>query len=365
MSQPPNAPRRLRVAVLMGGTSNERAVSLSTGKMILSALDPDRYEVTAIDTQDILALTANRPGMIPVANASPVRATTGVPTPEVEIAAPGTPAPSSGSIPAKSEIPGTARPDVVFIALHGKGGEDGTIQGMLELLGLPYTGSGVLASALAMDKSMTKRLLRHEKLPVIPDITFTRAHGLTDDALIHRTQEALGSFPVFVKPNAEGSTFGCSLVEQPDRLPDAVATALKYDALAIVEKYIPGIEITAGVLGNAGEELQALPLIEIVPKSAFYDYESKYADGGSEHILPARIPVALTARAQEIALQCHTLLGCRGMSRTDMIVSGETLFVLEINTIPGMTPTSLLPQAASEAGISFPDLLDRILRSAL
>jgi D-alanine-D-alanine ligase len=262
---------------------------------------------------------------------------------------------------------GLHRPDVVFIALHGKGGEDGTIQGMLELLGLPYTGSGVLASALAMDKSMTKRLFRTHGIPVIDDVQIERGHCLPESALVARVEAALGGFPVFVKPNAEGSTFGCTLVTAPEQLAAAIAEALRYDRRALIEKYIQGTEITVGVLGNAGEEdgLQALPIIEIVPKSAFYDYESKYAEGGSEHIIPARISHALTRRAQDIALQCHELLGCRGMSRTDMIVAGDRLYVLEVNTIPGMTPTSLLPQAAAYAGIPFSALLDRLIASAL
>lgn len=312
--------KRLHIAVLMGGNSSERPVSLSTGKMILSALDTERYTVTAIDTQELLtpqgmsALFANRP-------------------------------------------------DVAFIALHGKGGEDGSIQGMLELLQIPYTGSGVLSSALAMDKVMSKRLFRSAGLPVVEDVIVPRGLDLAGlpEILVRR----LGGYPVFVKPNAEGSAFGCALVNHENELESAIQNALKYDSLAILEKYIQGMEITAGILGNREEELTILPLIEIVPKSQFYDYESKYADGGSEHIIPARLPQELTERAQEFARQCHLLLGCRGMSRTDFMVQNGEIFILETNTIPGMTPTSLLPQAAAEAGIAFPELLDRLIQSAL
>jgi D-alanine-D-alanine ligase len=259
------------------------------------------------------------------------------------------------------------KPDVVFIALHGKGGEDGTIQGMLELLGLPYTGSGVLASALAMDKAMTKHLFRSAGIPVLEDLLVRRGQALDPAALTAGVCQLLGGFPVFVKPNAEGSTFGCTLVASSAELPGAIEIALQYDALAIIERYARGMEITVGVLGNTGEAegLEALPVIEIVPKAAYYDYESKYAEGGSEHIIPARLSEALLRRAQEIALRCHELLGCRGMSRTDMIVAGQELVVLEVNTIPGMTPTSLLPQAAAHAGIPFSQLLDRLIASAL
>lgn len=347
--------RRLRVAVLMGGASSERPVSLATGRMIVQSLDPARYEVVAIDTQDVLHLQGAGPARIAPGHAG----------------ANGRDSQALSSLPAGTEALDHAAqplppspPDVVFIALHGKGGEDGTVQGMLEMMGLPYTGSGVLASALAMDKAMAKRLFRSAGIPVIEDVQVRRGEEADGAALLARVQETLG-FPVFVKPNAEGSTFGCAKVETPEELLPAVVNALTYDPIVLIERYVRGMEITVGVLGNAHGDLFPLPIIEIVPKSAYYDYESKYADGGSEHIIPARLPAAVTQRAQELALQCHNLLGCRGMSRTDMLVVGETLSVLEVNTIPGMTPTSLLPQAAEHAGISFPQLLDRFITTAL
>jgi len=349
------ADRRLRVAVLMGGTSSERPISLKTGSMIVQSLDPARYEVMAIDTQDVLRLQANSPAQIAAASNGDEEAVS----------------PRTGAVLAETEAIDTEEkpltsmpPDVVFIALHGKGGEDGTVQGMLELMGLPYTGSGVLASALAMDKAMTKRLFRSAGIPVIEDIQVRRGEEEDSAALIAQVQEHLG-FPVFVKPNAEGSSFGGRKVDTEEELLPAVSNALTYDPKVIIERYVQGVEITVGVLGNAYGELLPLPVVEIVPKSAFYDFESKYADGGSEHIIPARLPEAVTAQAHALALQCHNLLGCRGMSRTDMLVVGETLSVLEVNTIPGMTPTSLLPQAAAHIGISFPQLLDRFLTSAL
>ncbi len=383
-------PRKLRVAVLMGGTSNERAVSLSTGKMILSALDPEKYEVAAIDTQDLLALTPHPPaprqlrggkdsqeeinGMNSFAEGVPpsvhLRGHESDTADLVSAKADTWPQARSEGIHSVAKVTsfeGRHRPDVVFIALHGKGGEDGTIQGMLELMDLPYTGSGVLASALAMDKAMSKRLFRTAGIPVIEEIQVRRGQVPPDALLIAQARETLGGFPAFVKPNAEGSTFGCTLVTQPEQLPEAVANALKYDSLALVERYVRGMEVTAGVLEDPDSEngLQALPLIEIIPKNEYYDYESKYAEGGSEHIIPARLDADLTRRIQETALRCHTLLGCRGMSRTDLLVAGDAFYVLEVNTIPGMTPTSLLPQAAAHAGITFSQLLDRLIATTL
>jgi D-alanine-D-alanine ligase len=196
-------------------------------------------------------------------------------------------------------------------------------------------------------------------------LTIRREERRTDDELIAATVAALGGFPVFVKPNGEGSTFGCSLVHGPEELGPAVAKALEYDRLVLIETYIRGREITVGVLGNAGGTLEPLPIIEIVPRGEYYDFDSKYSDGGSEHIIPARLSAEQTRQAQEIAARCHELLGCRCMSRTDLIVRDKDLFVLEVNTIPGMTPTSLLPQAAAHAGISFAALLDRLIQDAL
>lgn len=315
--------RKLKVAVLMGGTSSERPVSLATGKMILASLNPDKYEATGIDIPDLFALTPD--------NAN--------------------------------------RPDVVFIALHGKGGEDGTVQGMLEILGLPYTGSGVLASALCMNKFLTKRLLSNASMATARCVIVNRENlaNATPKSLWHPShgEGNLTDYPVFVKPNAEGSSFGGAKVETPDALIPAIENALKYDDAVLIEEYLQGKEITVGIIENEAGAPMVSPVVEIVPKSKFYDYESKYASGGSEHIIPARLPDRMTQRAQTIALDCHTILGCRGMSRTDMIVDGEKIYVLEVNTIPGMTPTSLLPDAAAHAGIPFAELLDRIIASAL
>jgi D-alanine-D-alanine ligase len=316
--------------------------------------------VVTLDSRDLFRLTG---GHAMVLDAPGVARTEGV---AVRTDSAALPAPSvPQGLPA-----GAPRPDVVFIALHGTGGEDGTVQGMLELMGLPYTGSGVLASALAMDKVMSKRVFKAAGIPVIDGIYVTRSAvaGCTEEefngASAREIERGLG-LPVFVKPNSGGSTCGCTLVTSAEQLFAAVHEALKFDNTVLIEKYIRGSEITIGVLDFPGEPLRALPVIEIVPKGEYYDYESKYAAGGSEHIIPARLSDATTQQAQQIATQCHTLLGCRGVSRTDIIVSAGRLYVLEVNTIPGMTPTSLLPHAAEHAGIAFSELLDRIIQSAI
>lgn len=367
MSQSNETGRKLRVAVLMGGTSAERDISLSTGKMILSALDPMKYIVTAIDTQDIVALpgaSAKPLPAIPGPTAEPDR-THGAGTRERgEMTAN---AGDAGAVAPVDTEGDRSRPDVVFIALHGKGGEDGAAQGMLELLGIPYTGSGVLASALAMNKSMSKTLYRSAQIPVVEDLQIRKTAGHNDNGILGLVEEKLGGFPVFVKPNAEGSTFGCTLVKSAELLFEAVANAHRYDSIALIERYVRGMEITVGVLEEPSDPecLLPLPVIEIVPKNEYYDYESKYAEGGSEHHIPARLPEDTLRQAQEIAVKCHRVLGCRGMSRTDLLATADALYVLETNTIPGMTPTSLLPQAAEHAGISFSALLDRIIASSL
>ncbi|HLJ57844.1 MAG TPA: D-alanine--D-alanine ligase, partial [Chthonomonadaceae bacterium] len=324
-------------------------------RMVAAALDPACYEVTAIDTRDLPSLGAAPPRTpLPDAGARETASTLieGGASPHHPI----TPLPHHC-------------PDVVFIALHGKGGEDGTVQGMLEVMGIPYTGSGVLASALAMDKVMSKRVFKSAGIPVIDGIYVPRSameHCTVEEfrASLDGAEARLG-YPMFVKPNAGGSTCGCTLVERPEELFPAVREALRHDEIALVERYVRGAEITIGVLDCPPGPAMALPVIEIVPKAEYYDFESKYAEGGSEHIIPARLPQALLERAQQIALDCHAVLGCRGVSRTDIIAAGDELFVLEVNTIPGMTPTSLLPQAAEHAGISFPELLDRLIRSAI
>lgn len=304
---------KIRVAVLMGGKSAERDVSLSTGGMIMKALDASRYEALPVDTGEFGG--------------------------------------DAVSLPAA---------DVAFIALHGRYGEDGTVQGLLELLGIPYVGSGVLASALAMDKIMARRILGLAGVPLPKGIEVRRGASAVEVA--DRIGKELG-YPAVVKPNRQGSTIGLSIVRVAEDVARSLDDAFKYDTDVLIEEFIEGTEITGAVIGNS--DLQVLPLVEIVPEGGFYDYHAKYTPGATDEIVPARIPEKPYKIAEEIAKSCHRALGCRGMSRTDMMVRGDEVFVLEVNTIPGMTPTSLLPRAAQAAGIGFPALLDRLIGLAL
>jgi D-alanine-D-alanine ligase len=305
---------RLTVALLAGGKSAEREVSLKSGDQVFQALDPDRYHVLRYDPKDDLGRLAQD----------------------------------------------ASRIDVALIILHGRLGEDGTIQGFLESLDIPYQGSGVLGSAIAMNKILSKQLYVQAGLPVAPYLVVDRREPRMQDCV----EETLG-FPVVVKPEHEGSSIGLSIARSREDLPKALGQAWEYDRRCMVEKFIKGTEITGGVLGN--DTLQTLPLVEIIPGESyeFFDYAAKYTPGASHEICPARMSEALTRQAQDWALRAHRALHCRGYSRTDMIVSGEDIVVLETNTIPGMTQTSLFPQAAATAGMPFPALLDRLIELAL
>jgi D-alanine-D-alanine ligase len=306
----------------MGGKSAEREVSLSTGKQVLAALDSERYDAFSVD-----------PAYLNV--------------------------PSAGDPP----LVGRNRPDVAVICLHGRFGEDGTIQGMLELMEIPYTGSGVLASALAIDKVMSKKILALEGIPVPPGLTLRGKSGADDYLARFRAGTAEVMYPSVVKPSRQGSTIGISVVDDPSEMAAALDTALHYDEEILVEKFIDGIEITGPVLGN--DDVRPLPLVEIVPSSGFYDYEAKYTPGATDEIVPARLSPEQTRQAQELAVRSHKALTCRGFSRTDMLVAADAIYVLEVNTIPGMTPTSLLPRSAEAAGLSFAQLVDRMVQLAL
>lgn len=310
----------MKVAVLMGGHSAERDVSLATGKQIVQALDRDKYEVQSLDTSDLPRLAVTLPG---------------------------------------------ERPDVVFIALHGPGGEDGTVQGFLDVVGIPYTGSGVLASALAMDKVRYKALMSTENIILPADIVFEKRDTARRRRAAREIAQQLG-FPVVVKPSRQGSSYGTTIVQGEDEVSDALSLVFRYDDTALVEEKQEGVEITVAVLGNT--DLSALPVVEITPPDGkFFDYEAKYSSGAqhARYIVPARIDEALADEARETALRCHRLLGCKGMSRTDLFATEHGIVTLETNTIPGMTPTSLLPEAARAAGITFPNLLEGLITLAL
>lgn len=244
------------------------------------------------------------------------------------------------------------RIDVVINVLHGRGGEDGSIQGLLEWLNVPYTGSGVLASALAMDKNRSKMLYRENGIPTPPSLMLSRA----DLKLVKRK---LGQ-KIVIKPNADGSSVGVTVNPPKNIWKKLIDERIRKEGSCLVEAFRSGRELTVGVLGE-----EPLPVVEIRPKNAFFDFEAKYTPGMSDEICPARISQSVKRKAQSLALQAHRALGCRDYSRTDMILSKRGLEVLETNTLPGMTATSLLPLAASAAGYDFSDLLDCMIRLAL
>jgi D-alanine-D-alanine ligase len=255
--------------------------------------------------------------------------------------------------------------DVAFLALHGRWGEDGTIQGLLELLDIPYTGSGVLASALAIDKIATKKMLIYEDIPTPPFAVTTRGEIDRDgvDAVAERLLGLL-SLPLVIKPATEGSTIGIGFVHREEELCPALIRAFGCGPRVLTEKFIAGMELTASVLGN-GEPV-ALPLIEIVSATGVYDYEAKYTVGMSRHIIPPRLPEDRQETMKSLALAAYRAVGCRGLARVDGIVDeGGDVHILEVNTLPGMTATSLFPDAARAAGMEFPDLVERLVELAL
>ncbi len=253
--------------------------------------------------------------------------------------------------------------DVVVIALHGTWGEDGTIQGLLELLGKPYTGSGVMASALAMNKAMSKRVFAREGIPTPAWMLAEHnglIHSLARTGVVPPPVLRIG-MPVVVKPNEEGSTVGLAVVGQDTEFLPAFEVAARFGGEVLIEQYVPGRELTVAVVGN-----EALPIVEIRPKGGLYDYAAKYTPGGSEYQCPARLPEELTERICELGVQAAKALDCRGVSRADFRLSPDNEpLCLEVNTIPGMTPTSLVPMAAKAKGISYDQLVARMVELAL
>jgi len=306
---------KLTVALLSGGISSEREVSLNSGNQVYEALDKEKYEVLRYDPKTDLQRLVTDAGRI----------------------------------------------DVALVILHGPFGEDGTIQGLLDLLNIPYQGSGVLGSAVAMNKHLAKQLYRNAGLPV-PEYRILEAGDPLDADEI----QAQLHLPLVVKPVAAGSSVGMTIVRAAESIRPAVQKAFEFDTAVLLEAYIDGTEVTGGVIGN-DKDLQALPLIEIVPdpRYEFFDYEAKYTPGATQEICPARIPEPLAEKARSYALKAHRVLCCKGYSRTDMILKDDELYVLETNTIPGMTATSLFPQAAAAGGLPFGALLDRLIHLSI
>lgn len=306
-------PKNINVALLAGGASGERDISIASGQGAREALEEAGFNVMTFD---------------PVIRSD-----------------------------LRSLIDGNF--DVAFLCLHGKYGEDGTIQGMLEVLGIPYTGSGVWSSALAIDKIRAKVFYRHYGIPTPDSITMYDKPTMSGAEVI----EKVGS-PCVVKPANEGSALGVHIVKTPEEVEEALKESFQHDREVLIETYIKGTELTVSVLGN--DDPVALPVIKIVPQAEFYDFQSKYAPGGSQHICPAPLSPEETERVQKTALAAHKALGCRGVSRTDIIMDEQgKCWTLETNTVPGMTSTSLFPDAGRAAGYSFPELCTKLIELAL
>lgn len=339
-----------RVIVMMGGPSAEHEVSLASGRMVTDALPRDQYDVSAIVIGRDGRWALKPPEDLKVLEPHPMdRALV--------------PANPSETLVGMQHL---GQADVVFLAFHGTFGEDGTLQGMLETLGIPYTGSGPLASALAMHKDKAKELLHLHGLTVPRGRTVAVAQVRAElPATVSFLLDNVG-IPAVVKPNQGGSSLGVSLVNTRGELERALREAGRQDASVLVEERVVGIELTCPVLESEDGVAEALPVIEIVPhRGTFFDFASKYEAGGADEIVPARIPDEVRDACQAAALTAHQALGCQGFSRTDIIWTEKGPVVLEVNTIPGMTPNSLLPRSARAAGIEFSALVDRLVRLAL
>ncbi|MFH1996001.1 MAG: D-alanine--D-alanine ligase [Candidatus Omnitrophota bacterium] len=295
------------IGILAGGRSNEREISLRSGRAVHSALSGMGFNAIFLDVNDDAY-----------------------------------------------DIIKHSRPDVAFIALHGRLGENGTVQSILEKERIPYTGSGVSASRLAIDKIASKQIFKKHSLDVPKYVVTDGASEIPEGV------EGL-SFPVVVKPQCEGSSIGLSVVNEKKDLAPAIREALRYDPLAIIEEYIQGRELTVGILGA-----EALPVVEIEPRDNVYDFRAKYEDPETRYTVPARLESSLYERARQVGLAAHHSLGCRSLSRVDMILDGNNkgLYVLEVNTIPGMTERSLLPKAALAVGMSFGELCSKLVEMA-
>lgn len=303
----------MKVAVLYGGVSAEREVSLSSGKGIIEALQKRGHEVVGIDFN-----------------------------------------------PAHLDEIMKLDVDMVYIGLHGRFGEDGKVQALLDMLNIPYVGSGVQGSALAMDKAKAKLFFARDGARV------AQQQVLYKHSYDRKQTEITLPFPIVVKPNQEGSTIGITFAHNQDELRDGIDQAFELDETVLLEEFINGKEVTVAVMGNRGKE-KALPVVEIVPKNKYYDYEAKYGAGMSEHIVPARLSDEQTAYVQKYAVLAHQALGCDIYSRVDFLVpeDGSDPVILEVNTLPGMTPTSLYPDAAREIGLSYDEMIEELVKLSL
>jgi D-alanine-D-alanine ligase len=306
----------VRIGVLMGGWSSERDISLKTGRAVHQALVRLGYDAVPIEVGDRLFDDLN-----------------------------------------------SHKIGVAFLALHGAGGEDGTMQGFLETVGIPYTGSGVLASAIGMNKIVTKTVLASSGIPVPPGSVVARGAAASLPTVLRKAKLRL---PIVVKPASQGSTIGVTIVRRAAEWEKALATAHRYDEEAVVEAFIPGREVTVAVLRETAGKLTVLPAVEIVAPDGFYDFAAKYQKGKTTYLCPAPLPTRTVRTLEDLGRRAFSVLGCEGAARVDFRVTPEGRpYVLEINTVPGMTETSLLPMAAAKAGIDYDRLVEWILQSAL
>ncbi|MFQ5991014.1 MAG: D-alanine--D-alanine ligase [Nitrospiraceae bacterium] len=310
---PGRVAKTARIGVLMGGRSAEREVSLKSGKTVCRALVGRGYRAVAIDVD--------------------------------------------ASLPQRLR---SRRIEAVYLALHGPGGEDGSIQGLLEMIGMPYTGSGIRASAIAMHKPTAKALLHHHGIPVAPGVVVLARDREKNP---RRVLPKGLTWPLVVKPAGQGSTIGVSIVRQSSEWRAALGRALRYDQEALVESYIPGREIAVSVLGAASRP-KALPAVEVVAPGGFYDYAAKYQKGRTRYLCPAPLSTQVGQRVRDLAIRAYQIIGCEGVARVDLRVTPRGVpYLLEVNTIPGMTETSLLPLAAARVGIDYGSLTEQILES--
>ncbi|HET9454074.1 MAG TPA: D-alanine--D-alanine ligase [Gemmatimonadaceae bacterium] len=335
----------MKITVLMGGTSAERDVSIATSLRVAEALRARGHDVVTLDTAKGTLTPKEEKALL--ARGSIVKTT---PPSQEELARM-----AEQTLPQMLRaLPQLQQADCVFLGLHGGYGEDGSIQALLDMAGIRYTGSGHLASALAMDKDLSKHLFRRAGVPTA-NWTMARRDESPDDALRGLL------LPVVVKPSKQGSTVGLSIVRRREELAAAVAEAFQYDDEVMIEQFVAGRELTVGILDG-----EALPVGEIIPKHEIYDYECKYTPGMAEEVFPAQIPSDRAREAQDLARKAFQALKLRGCARIDFRMTEDgSLFCLEANTLPGMTGTSLIPQGAAAAGIPFPELCERIVRSAI
>lgn len=311
----------------MGGPSAEHEVSLSSGKQVLANLDKEKYQPIAVKISKTGRWQVN------------------------------------GCWTNYADV--FKKVDLAFLALHGEWGEDGKIQGLLEFHGVPYTGSNAAASALAMDKMKSRELFKLAGITTPKTLHIKK--GENSSSVTKFFTSKIVKFPVVVKPCSRGSSVGVSIVVSDGLLPKAVKLAFQFDDNILIEEHIDGIEVTCGVLENfKGQKHFALPITQITPiKRRFFDYKAKYTAGASKEITPAQIDETRYKKVQDVAIRAHQLLGCRGYSRADMILRNGAVYLLEVNTLPGLTRTSLLPQAAAAAGLSMLQLLDKIIETSL